>query len=385
MSDHASPELPAVVAPPPVRQHYRVLIVDDIPENRTLLCTLISHLGHSAVEAADGLAAIQVCTAKPPDLVLLDIEMPELDGRQVLSMLKSDAKTARIPIVMVSGLGDLDTVVTCIKLGADDYFPKPFDATLLKARIDALLERKRLQDREHQLIQQLEQYNSRLQELVAAQVQQIAAGHVSTILAMSKLAECRDPETGEHLERMREFCRILARQLQFHPMFSGLINDKYVDAIYAASPLHDIGKVGIPDYVLLKPGPHTPDERKLMEQHTVIGAQTLREVHKHHKRNDLVNLGIEIAQAHHEKWDGTGYPDGIAGEDIPLAARILALADVYDALRAKRVYKPAFTHEEARAIIMEGSGVHFDPAVVQAFLDTEAEFVEIRDKWTSDH
>jgi putative two-component system response regulator len=184
---------------------------------------------------------------------------------------------------------------------------------------------------------------------------------------------------------MREFCRILARQLQQQPAFNGYINDRYVEALYAASPLHDIGKVGIPDMVLLKPGRHTPEERQLMEQHTLIGAQTLREVHRSHPNNDLVNLGIQIAEAHHEKWDGSGYPHGLAGEKIPLSARILALADVYDALRAKRVYKPAFSHEEARAVILDGSGSHFDPMIVHAFLLVEDEFNAVREQWASDH
>jgi putative two-component system response regulator len=369
----------------PTRRQYRVLIVDDLAANRELLSKLTAQLGHLASEAEDGLMALQECTISPPDLVLLDIEMPGMDGRQVLGALKSSEKTARIPVVMVSGLDALDTVVTCIKLGADDYFTKPFDATLMKARMDALLERKRLQDREHQLAQQLEQYNSRLQELVNAQVKQIADGHIGMILAMSKLAECRDPETGEHLERMREFCRILARQLQHQPLFGSYIDDKYVEALYAASPLHDIGKVGIPDMVLLKPGQHTPEERKLMEQHTVIGAETLRAVHKLHPNNELMKLGIQIAEAHHEKWDGTGYPHGLAGENIPLSARILALADVYDALRAARVYKPAYDHERAREIIIDGSGRHFDPMLVQAFLAVEDEFIEVRQHWDSDH
>jgi putative two-component system response regulator len=368
----------------PAVQH-RVLVVDDSKVNRKVLASLIAQLGHTTIEAGDGLEALRMAAAELPDLILLDILMPGMDGRQVLSALKGAENTKRIPVVMVTGLEAMESVITCIKLGADDYFAKPFDRTLLKARVDALLERKRLQDRERELRRQVELYNTKLEELVADQVQQIAAGHVSTIFAMSKLAESRDPETGQHLERMREFCRILAQHLRKHPAFSGYLNDRYIDALYAASPLHDIGKVGIPDHILLKAGKHTPEERQIMEQHTTIGADTLRKVYESHPHNELVHLGIQIAEAHHEWWDGSGYPHKRQGESIPLSARILTLADVYDALRAERVYKPAFSHDEARKLIVDAAGTHFDPAIVDGFLSAEEEFVAVRQRWGHDH
>nr|MDQ3024654.1 HD domain-containing protein [bacterium] len=260
-------------------------------------------------------------------------------------------------------------------------FTKPFNSTLLQARIGALLERKRLRDSEDELRHQVQEYNLQLEVLVEQQVRLIAAGHISTIFAMSKLAESRDQQTGLHLERMREYCRILAQYLQSLPKYSDRINNQYIEALYAASPLHDIGKVAIPDSILLKPGKHTPEERKVMESHAVIGAETLRQVYDSHRNNDLVSLGIQIAESHHEHWDGTGYPFGRSGEDIPLSARILALADVYDALRAERVYKPSFSHTESRVIILNGSGTHFDPAVVEAFVATEAEFISVKKQW----
>jgi putative two-component system response regulator len=376
MQSEAAP--PAVPAP-------SVLIIDDSAVNRQLLRMLVSELGYSVAEAENGAAGLGLVQADPPDLILLDILMPGMDGREVLRMLKADAATRAIPVVMISSLDDMEAIVACIQLGADDYFTRPFDRTLLRARVDVLLERTRLQDGERRYREQIQQYNERLQELVAEQVKVIGAGHASTIFAMSKLAESRDPETGQHLERMREFCRILAQHLRRQPDYSGYVTDRYIDALYAASPLHDIGKVGIADEILLKPGQHTPEEKLLMQQHTVIGAETLRAVYASHPHNDLVELGIQIAESHHERWDGKGYPYGKAGTAIPLSARILALADVYDALRAARVYKPAFDHERAREIIIEGSGRHFDPMLVQAFLVVEDEFVAVREQWGADH
>lgn len=359
----------------------RVLVVDDSATNRQLLRLLLGELGLEVAEAPDGLSALAQMAAAPPDLVLLDLLMPGMDGRQVLAALKADPATQRLPVVVISSLDDLQAITACIQLGADDYFTRPFDRTLLRARLRVLLERKQLQDAELALQARLQDHAQQLESQVAAQVRIISAGHESTIFAMSKLAESRDPETGLHLERMREFCRILALGLREQPEYSAYISERYVHALYAASPLHDIGKVGIPDHILLKPGRHTPEEKLIMEQHTLIGAETLRAVHREHPHNDLVELGIQIAASHHERWDGKGYPAGRAGEDIPLSARILALADVYDALRAQRIYKPAFSHAEARVFILNGEGTHFDPAVVTAFRRSEEQFAAVRERW----
>jgi putative two-component system response regulator len=372
------PDASAVLTP-------RVLVIDDSAVNRQLLRMLIGELGYSTEEAADGPTGLALATADPPDLILLDILMPGMDGRHVLSALKTEVATHRVPVVMISSLDEMEAIVNCIQLGADDYFTRPFDRTLLRARMDVLLERKWLQDSELRYRQQIEQYNLHLEDRVTEQLRLISEGHVNTIFAMSKLAESRDPETGLHLERMREFCRILAQHLQRRPEFTSYVRDGYIDALYAASPLHDIGKVGIPDSILLKPGRHSDEERAVMERHTIIGAETLRAVHAGHSTNDLVTLGIQIAESHHERWDGKGYPYGKAGTDIPLSARILALADVYDALRAARVYKPAFSHEEARVFILNGEGTHFDPAVVDAFRSAEPEFIRVREQWDSGH
>ncbi len=352
--------------------------MDDEEANREILEDQIGILGHKTLMAENGLSALAQVEKHSPDLVLLDIMMPEMDGHQVLERLKSDSKTRDIPVIVISALDDMNSVVPCIQRGADDYLVKPFKSEILKARVTSSLEKKWLRDEKEVLRGQLQDYNLRLEDRVQEQLKQIATGHLSTIFAMSKLAESRDPETGEHLDRMREYCRILAQQLSGLPQYADTIDPIYIDNIFAASPLHDIGKVGVPDRILLKPGKLTNEEFEIMKTHATVGAEALRAVSLECPDNLFVAIGIEIAESHHEKWDGSGYPHGLSGEDIPLAGRILALGDVYDALTSKRCYKDAFTHEKSRDIILEGRGKHFDPDVVDAFLATEEEFVSVR-------
>jgi putative two-component system response regulator len=197
---------------------------------------------------------------------------------------------------------------------------------------------------------------------------------------MSKLAESRDDDTGKHLERTRQFCKIIAQQLQKQPAYASLINNTFIDNIYHASPLHDIGKVAIPDSILLKPGELTPDEFKIIKKHALLGATTLQSVHDRYPQNIFITMGVEIARSHHEKWDGSGYPDGLIGDAIPLSAQIMALADVYDALRSKRCYREAFTHAQSCEIIIKGSGTHFAPAIVDAYIVLEQEFDAIHSR-----
>jgi putative two-component system response regulator len=292
--------------------------------------------------------------------------------------MRADKRIQDTPVIVISAQQELDNVVKCIEMGAEDYLPKPFNPVLLRARINATLDKKRLRDQEkfHQRL--IEEYNKELQEQVQEQVREIASSQLGAIFAMSKLAESKDPETGAHLERMREYCKLVSCQLQKSNGYENVITDEFVNNIYAASPLHDIGKVGVPDNVLLKPGKLTTDEWVAMKEHTTIGADTLRAVNEHHPGNAFLQMGIEIAECHHEKWDGSGYPKGLSNTGIPLAARILALGDVYDALTSKRCYKDAFSHEKSRGIILEGKGSHFDPDVVDAFLENEDEFIKIR-------
>ena len=358
-----------------------VLVVDDNEMNRLLLVRRLEHEGHRVICAEHGRQALEALGRGAIDLVLLDIMMPEMDGHQVLQRMKTDNVMQHVPVVMISANDEMDSVIRCIELGAEDYLTKPFNAVLLKARVSACLDKKRLHDREDGLRRELHEYGQHLEELVRTQVEEIASAQLGAIFAMSKLAESKDPETGEHLDRMREYCKVLAERLADLKKYEPVITRGFVDAIYAASPLHDVGKVGVPDHILLKPGKLTDEEWVEMKKHTLIGAGTLRAVNRQHPGNAFLQMGVQIAEGHHEKWDGSGYPHQLRGDAIPLPARILALGDVYDALTSVRCYKEAFTHEKSRQIILDGRGRHFDPDVVDAFLESEDDFLRIRSEF----
>jgi putative two-component system response regulator len=361
-----------------LNEKFSVLVVDDSEMNRDLLLRRLSKMDLELSEAGNGEEALKAMKEHSFDLVLLDIMMPVMDGYETLEYMQKNEDTQRIPVIMITALDDVDSAVRCIDMGAVDYITKPFNPTLLKSRVTASLERKRLSDADENRRLQTELSNEYLSEQVREKVREISKSQLAAIFAMSKLAESRDPETGEHLERMREYCKVLSEQLSRMPKYRSIIDREFVDNIYAASPLHDIGKVGVDDSVLLKPGKLNAEEWKQMKLHPVIGAETLREVDRQHPGNSFIKTGIAIAEGHHEKWDGSGYPHGVAGEKIPLVARVLALGDVYDALTSKRCYKEAFSHEKSVSIILEGDGNHFDPDIVLAFRETEIEFQDIR-------
>jgi len=360
---------------------FSILVVDDNEMNRDLLLRRLGNAEFQLSSATDGEEALAKLRAHSFDLVLLDIMMPVLDGYETLKVIQGDAALRRVPVIMITALDDVDSAVRCIEMGAVDYVTKPFNPILLRARVDANLGRKRISDQEEHRREEIERNNVSLSKEVRAKVLEISQSQLAAIFAMSKLAESRDPETGEHLERMREYCKLLSEKLGRMPRFQLIIDTAFIDNIYAASPLHDIGKVGIDDSVLLKPGALSDEEWVIMRQHPVIGAETLREVDRQHPGNDFIHTGIEIAESHHEKWDGSGYPYGLSGERIPLVARILALGDVYDALTSRRCYKDAFSHEKSRNIIEEGFGSHFDPDVVLAFFEAEDDFKRVRQEY----
>lgn len=355
----------------------RILVVDDEAANRMMLADLISHLGYHYKTAENGEVALGCLPDFQPDLICLDLRMPVLDGFETLKRIKENPETRHIPVIIVSGVSQQESVVRCLEHGADDYLAKPFNVRILQARLEASLRKKHLFDLERRYHRQMEEHNSTLERRVREQVEQITTAQTATIFALSKLAESRDFETGQHLERITAYCEIIAQALRDQPGSNGHVTDDFIRTLKLASPLHDIGKVGIPDNILKKPGPLTAEEFEVMKTHAEIGARTLEAVHKKHPRNALINMGIAIAESHHERWDGTGYPRGLAEEEIPLCGRILALADVYDALSTRRCYKEAFSHEESRAILLDNRGSQFDPAVVDAFLAREEQFVDV--------
>jgi putative two-component system response regulator len=280
-------------------------------------------------------------------------------------------------VIVITGISDRTANVKAIDAGADDYLTKPFDRILLEARIRASLRTKLLQD-------QVYEYQRNLESKVVERTRQLTKTQAVAVFSLAKLAESRDNETGDHVERVRSYARVLAESLSRLPKYQNVIGAEFIDEIYKSAPLHDIGKVGIPDRILLKPGKLSDFEFEIMKSHAKIGGDTLRAADLAAGGASFLSMARDIAYHHHEKWDGSGYPDGLVGEAIPLPARILALADVYDALSSKRPYKEAFPHEKCKAIVLAGRGSHFDPDVVNAFLDQEDAFLVIREEYVDD-
>jgi putative two-component system response regulator len=349
-----------------------ILIVDDAPENLQVLVRILTAQGYKPRAARSGKLALQAAENDPPDLILLDIMMPGMDGYEVCRQLKASDKLKEIPVIFLSALDDADDKVKAFAAGCVDYVAKPFHLDEVKARVDVHMKLRQLQT-------ELGTRNRHLEDLVRDQVREISESQMATIFALAKLAEARDDDTGQHLERVQAWCRLLATRCGELPAHRAEADGAFVENIVRASPLHDIGKVGIRDSVLLKPGKLTPDEFEEMKTHTTLGARTLEAVQSNYPKNAFIRMGIEIARWHHEKWNGKGYPDGLSGTAIPLSARIMAVADVYDAVRSKRCYSPAMSHAKSREIIFEGSGTHFDPDVVQAFRELETTFDSLSD------
>ncbi|PKM71781.1 MAG: two-component system response regulator [Firmicutes bacterium HGW-Firmicutes-16] len=344
-----------------------ILIVDDSPEAIKVLGNALPKYFKRQV-AISGERAIRLLETSEelPDLILLDVVMPDMDGYDVCRYLKKNERFKDIPVIYLSALTDTKDKVKAFKEGGVDYIEKPFQLEEIRARVNTHLKLRHFQ-------KELETYNDNLKQMVDDKVKEISESQMATIFAFAKLAEARDKDTGDHLKRIQLFCRILAEKLSKQPNYKDRIDADFIDNLQQASPLHDIGKVGIRDAVLLKPGKLTKEELEEMKRHTIIGANTLEEVFKKYPCNDFIKIGIEIARYHHEKWDGSGYPEGLSGEKIPLSAQIMALVDVYDALRSKRVYKEAYSSNKAREIIIQESGKHYNPLIIATFLGCEQE------------
>jgi putative two-component system response regulator len=350
-----------------------VMVVDDTPANLKLLEELLVAKNYRVLEFPNGAMALAAAAREPPDLILLDIMMPGMDGFEVCRRLKADPGLRDIPVIFISAAEDTANKIRAFGEGGVDYVSKPFQEEEVLARVNAHINLRRMRI-------ELEKHNFHLEELVQEKIREISDSQLSTIVALSKLAEYRDDDTGQHIERTRTYCRALTEKLRENPRYGSDISDAYVENIDHAASLHDIGKVGISDSILLKPGKLTPDEFETMKIHTLIGAKTLQSVKDRYPQNTFIDIGIALTRSHHEKWDGSGYPDGLAGEDIHLCGRIMAVADVYDALRSRRPYKEPFSHDKSCEIIREGSGRHFDPAVVKAFLALERQFAEVSER-----
>ncbi|MCX7101431.1 MAG: response regulator [Methylobacter sp.] len=353
-----------------IRARNNVLIVDDTPENLRLLAIAMLSEGYLVRVAPNGEMAIAMAIAETPDLVLMDIDMPGMDGYEVCDVFKANPQLKEVPIIFLSALHDTNAKVVAFDHGGVDYATKPFILEELLARVSTHIELNSLR-------QELEQRNLSLKHTISDQEHEINAAQMSTIVALAKLAESRDDDTGMHIDRVGSFSRRLAQAAQNHASQKAEIDDHFVEMIYHASALHDIGKVGIADAILKKPGKLKPEEFEIMKTHPVIGFETLNAVLKIYPNNPMIGMGTDITKSHHEKWNGSGYPQGLKGKNIPLSARIVAIADVYDALRAKRPYKAPFSHEQAVEIIQEGCGEHFDPELVSIFESIHIDFDRI--------
>lgn len=358
-----------------------ILLVDDMQDNIDLLRRILKPKGYSVLAALGGAQALDIVRATPPDVVLLDLVMPGMDGYEVCRRLKQDPRTRHIPVIIVTGQTEREANLKALEAGADDFVVKPVDAALLEVRIRNAVAAKVLHDQILAFQRELEQANEQLEQRVQERTREIERTQQVTVFSLAKLAESRDTETGDHLDRMRCYALETAREMVKLPKYRASYDESFARRIYQSSPLHDIGKVGIPDAILLKPGKLSDEEFEIMKTHTIIGGDTLKAADVEAGTNSFLTMGRDIAYYHHEKWDGAGYPFGLRGEDIPLEARIVAVGDVYDALSSKRPYKEPFTHEKSMAIIREGRGTHFDPEVVDAFFRCEPKVLEIRRRY----
>ncbi|ACN17548.1 Response regulator [Desulforapulum autotrophicum HRM2] len=341
-----------------------VLIVDDSSLNIDLLVATLGTDFNINI-AMDGNAALKSVADDPPDLILLDILMPGMDGYGVCTKLKQSPATAKIPIIFLTGLNDHQNESRGLALGAADYIHKPFNPMLVKARVKNHLALKMHQDR--------------LENLVKKRTRQIELTQEMAFKAIGTLVECKDPETGGHIRRTQNYVKLLANSLKSHPAYANFFTDETVDLLYMSAPLHDIGKIGVPDVILLKPTKLLKSEFETIKRHTTYGYRAILASERDYCEENInfMRFAKELTRTHHERWDGSGYPQGLKREEIPISGRLMAVADVYDALISQRVYKPPFKHQKAVDIIHQGKGTHFDPHMVDAFMDLEDQFRQI--------
>ena len=329
----------------------RVLVAEDDAVTSFMLAYCLEEFGYEVTTVDNGLDALELVRTGDFQLVISDWSMPKMTGVELCRQIRKRPSSSYTYVILLTSHGGTHSVVEGLDAGADDFITKPFQPEELQVRLRA---------------------GERVLSLESRDV---------TIFALAKLAESRDMETGAHLDRIREYCRVLCEELSKHGPYTTQIDGDFVRMVYLTSPLHDIGKVGIPDHILLKPGKLTDSEFEVMKQHAQIGSETLDAALKARPDAGYLRMARDIAQTHHEKYDGSGYPLGLQGDQIPLCGRIVALADVYDALTTKRIYKSAFSHQRARDIIVDGAGKHFDPVIVDAFLAIEERFIDIRQRF----
>ena len=362
-----------------MNQGRKILVVDDDRMSRLLLNTILSRISYRVSEAFDGNDCLDKAESFCPDLILMDVGMPGMDGLDVTRLLKNNDDTKNIPVMIISGHDDLEERVRAVEAGAEDFLPKPVEQTILKAKIKSLLKIKEYNDNVHnyqkKLEKEVEKKTSNLkQALDDLQIasEKLRLYSMDTILRLSQAAEYKDTDTGEHIQRISYYIQAIGKAMT--------LSDEEIEAYQYASPMHDVGKIGIPDHILMKPGPLDESEWEIMKQHTVIGGKILGG-----SDSSILKTAETIAMTHHEKWNGRGYPYGLKGLDIPMSGRITAIADVFDALTSKRPYKEPFSVEKAFEIMAEERGKSFDPELLDAFFSIKMKIADIRNTKNFDH
>lgn len=352
-----------------------LLLIDDLADDLQELTRLL-HPHYRVLAATSGEDGLRVANQIPqPDLIILDVLMPDLDGYETLTRLQNNPATSDIPVIFLTGLANTEDEEHGLQLGAVDFITKPFAPSVVLARVRTQLEAKQARD-------WIKNQNVALEAEITRRMTENNLTQRVSIRALAHLAELRDPETGNHILRTQGYVQRLANGLKPHPRFKETLTDQYIDLLTLSAPLHDIGKVGIPDYILLKPGALTPDEWIIMKTHSRLGSDAIEQAESDiDEPLAFLSVAKEIAHWHHEKWDGSGYPDGLTGDSIPVSSRLMALADVFDALISRRVYKSEMSLDEAINIINCGRGKHFDPDVVDVFLDSLDDFIAIAERY----
>ncbi|MBQ7942703.1 MAG: response regulator [Lachnospiraceae bacterium] len=353
-----------------VKHKVKILIVDDVDINLDILEEIIKSMGHETITALSVKEAVALIEdlEELPQLILSDISMPEIDGYAFCAMLKKNPHTRHIPVIFISAMDSMSDLEKGFALGAVDYIPKPFEPAEVQMRINTHLKM-------YQMQVELAENNKRLNQVVANQIEKLHAEQKNIMSAMAKLVESRESVSGRHYLNISYNSKVLAQGLQFHPLYEDRITDNFIDTIESSAYLHDIGKIKIPDAILLKKGSLTPEEITVMKTHAQVGAETLLDIYEGKEKNDFINMAVDIAYYHHENWDGTGYPKGLKGEEIPLPARIVHVVDVFDALNGERIYKQSGTIEDCLKIMEAESGKAFDPDIVQVLLKIYRNFV----------
>jgi putative two-component system response regulator len=369
-----------------------ILAVDDMPALLGLLSELLTGAGYSVRQAPSGELALWTAQMRPPEIILLDVRMPGMNGMEVCRQLKADPATTDVPVIFLSALNESVDKVQGLALGAVDYITKPYQPEEVLARVNTHITlaryRKALEAERANLEQHVRERTADLEavaESLRASEREMSELQEALIVAMASLAETRDNETGAHIMRTQHYVLALARELARHPKYAEILTEEMIDLLFKTAPLHDIGKVGIPDHILLKPGKLTGEEFEIMKTHTTLGRNIIAATGKRlHTSNQFLAIAEKTTLSHHEKWNGRGYPHGLSGDEIPVSARLMAIADVYDAIISRRVYKVAMGHDTAVEIIREGRGAHFDPEMVDAFLRITETFRGIAEEYVDD-